>query len=176
MVTSIYLHRNGEGRFHWHRRRRRAEHDLVAHTKVELVLNRAFTGKVFISTPEDTGPAYTQMKLQHRSRAPGPPYNSRTSHTESLATAVDKRDQRRRGETYQGNIRDRQTHRVHRSNRKNRTEQDRHTLPKHGTRTPVARRGPARRRRAPWGAHSLTHSTKRSNRNEKSFTMYRSSL
>ena len=28
-------------------------------------------GKVFISTPEDTGPAYTQMKLQHRSRAPG---------------------------------------------------------------------------------------------------------
>ena len=23
-----------------------------------------FTGKVFISTPEDTGPAYTQMKLQ----------------------------------------------------------------------------------------------------------------
>ena len=34
--------------------------------------------KVFISTPEDTGPAHTQMKLQHRSRAPGPPYNSRT--------------------------------------------------------------------------------------------------
>ena len=31
-----------------------------------------FTGKVFISTPEEhTGPAYTQMKLQHRSRAPG---------------------------------------------------------------------------------------------------------
>ena len=24
-----------------------------------------FTGKVFISTPEDTGPAHTQMKLQH---------------------------------------------------------------------------------------------------------------
>ena len=37
-----------------------------------------FIGKVFMSTPEDTGPAYTQMKLQHRSRAPGPPYNSRT--------------------------------------------------------------------------------------------------
>ena len=37
-----------------------------------------FTGKVFISTPEDTGPAHTQMKLQHRSRAPGPPYNSCT--------------------------------------------------------------------------------------------------
>ena len=37
-----------------------------------------FTGKVFISTPEDTGPAHTQMQLQHRSRAPGPPYNSRT--------------------------------------------------------------------------------------------------
>ena len=34
--------------------------------------------KVFISTPEETGPAHTQMKLQHRSRAPGPPYNSRT--------------------------------------------------------------------------------------------------
>ena len=30
----------------------------------------AFTGKVFISTPEDTGPAYAQMELQHRSRAP----------------------------------------------------------------------------------------------------------
>ena len=46
------------------------ERSMWSRTKVELVLNRAFTGKVFISTPEDTGPAYTQMKLQHRSRAP----------------------------------------------------------------------------------------------------------
>ena len=44
----------------------------------------SFTGKVFISTPEDTGPAYTQMKLQHRSRGPGPPYNSRVSRTRSF--------------------------------------------------------------------------------------------
>ena len=34
-----------------------------------------FTGKVFISTPR-TGPAYIQMQIQHRSRAPGPPYTA----------------------------------------------------------------------------------------------------
>ena len=38
-----------------------------------------FHRQSFHSTPEDTGPAHTQMQLQHRSRAPGPPYNSRTS-------------------------------------------------------------------------------------------------
>ena len=27
---------------------------------------------------EDTGPAYTQVQIQHRSRAPGPPYNVHT--------------------------------------------------------------------------------------------------
>ena len=34
---------------------------------------------------EDTGPAYTQVQIQHRSRAPGPPYNSR-SHKPETAT------------------------------------------------------------------------------------------
>ena len=35
-----------------------------------------FTGKVFISTPEDTGPAHTQMQIQQRLRALdlGPPF------------------------------------------------------------------------------------------------------
>ena len=47
-------------------------------TELQVHFHLKFTDKVFISTPEDTGPAYTQMKLQHRSRAPGPPYNSRT--------------------------------------------------------------------------------------------------
>ena len=162
MVTSIYLHRNGEGRFHWHRRRRRAEHDLWSRTKVELVLNRAFTGKVFISTPEDTGPAYTQMKLQHRSRAPGPPYNSRTSHTESLATAVDKRDQRRRarGETYQGQH-TRQTDAQGSQIEPQEPNRAGPTLPKHGTRTGrPPRPGAPAARTSCRGAHSLTHSTK----------------
>ena len=48
--------------------------------------NNRFTGKVFISTPEDTGQAHTQMKLQHRSRAPGPPYNSRFTQSWSQCT------------------------------------------------------------------------------------------
>ena len=136
-----------------------------------LVLNRAFTGKVFISTPEDTGPAYTQMKLQHRSRAPGPPYNRRTSHTESLATAVDKRDQRRRarGETYETDRRTGFTDRTARTE-PSRTDSSEAWYP---DRSPAA----ARRRRA--GAHLGAHSDtghQKFKSNEKSFTMYRSSL
>ena len=57
----------------------RGRHRQCTHPTYNFVRQRVKKlGKVFISTPEDTGPAYTQMKLQHRSRAPGPPYNSRT--------------------------------------------------------------------------------------------------
>ena len=44
-----------------------------------IELLRGFSrAKFSFRHPEDTGPAHTQMQLQHRSRAPGPPYNSRT--------------------------------------------------------------------------------------------------
>ena len=39
-----------------------------------------YTLQSFHFDTEDTEPAYTQMQIQHRSRAPGPPYNSRTPH------------------------------------------------------------------------------------------------
>ena len=40
--------------------------------------SRTIQRQSFHFDTEDTGPAYTQMQIQHRSRAPGPPYNSRT--------------------------------------------------------------------------------------------------
>ena len=49
-----------------------------------------FTGKVFLSTPEDTGTAYTQMKLQHRSSLEGPwtPLKLHTAVTVSVCVLV----------------------------------------------------------------------------------------
>ena len=50
-----------------------------------------FTGKVFISTPVDTGPVHTQMQIQHRSRAPGPPCHSYSYITSREAEPAAKR-------------------------------------------------------------------------------------
>ena len=48
-----------------------------------------FTGKdqSFHFDTEDTGPAYTQVQIQHRSRAPGSPHNSRSPYSISRRAA-----------------------------------------------------------------------------------------
>ena len=54
--TSFTTHQHAKG------------HTLVAQ---DITLHRQFRHR-------NTGPAYTQMQIQHRSRAPGPPYSGRT--------------------------------------------------------------------------------------------------
>ena len=63
------------------------------------LLHVTFTGKFFISKPRTpAGPAYTQMQIQHRSRAPGPPYISRPRFT-LFSVLVVERERRSRIES-----------------------------------------------------------------------------
>ena len=63
------------------------------------LLHVTFTGKFLISTARTpAGPAYTQMQIQHRSRAPGPPYISRPRFT-LYSVLVVERERRSRIES-----------------------------------------------------------------------------